>query len=339
MSMSRRFAPTSVPADCDCGCGGTGDVVDRDELIGYLESHTTDEDLVAMELSLEAQADGDAVGALDHYRRSLHVPGLPSELMLETLALLGPAAPPWAIGRWILHQAWTRMLLDHDRRVDRAVHVIMSTCYDVEGMTADDVLRLGTLKISSDRAAIDTGLVHLGGLADYIGTHVSSTLLRRAPDLDAWVSAPTRPYRFESRDGFTVTVRDIVDDEPRDVYDIGSLDGSVVGEHVLGRVAPDGGGGHVFVDRPVRIDAETAASVAADALPNLYNLCEAWVLHVGVAIAAGRLHEGASRCESHVLSDRPMVAGSPRVLHPGLVGLVRWTPVDLELRPISWRPQ
>jgi hypothetical protein len=328
MSMSRRYAPTSAPADCDCGCGGTGGVVDADELVDYLESHTTDEDLVAMELSLEAQADGDAASALDHYRSALHVPGLPSEAMLETLALLGPAAPPWAIGRWIMHQAWTRLLLDRDRRVDRALRVIMSTCYDVEGMTVDDVLRLGTLRVSSDRAAIDTALFHLHGLADYIDEHATPALLERAPDLQAWVDAPMRPYRFESRAGLMVTVRDLVDDRPRDVYDIGSLDGSVVDDHVLGRVAPDGGGGHVFVDRPVRIDAETAAVIAGDVSPEPFTLCEAWVLHVGEAIAAGRLPEGAGRCESHPLSDHWVVAGSPRVVHPGLVGLVRWTPVD-----------
>lgn len=335
MSMSRRYGQPSAPPHCDCGCGGTGDVVGPDELVDYLESHTTDDDLVAMDLSLEAQADGDAASALDHYRSALHVPGLPTEAMLQTLALLGPATPPWAIGRWILHQAWTRMLLDRDRRVDRAVRVTMSTCYVVEDMTVDDVLRLGTLHVSSDRLAVDTGLFHLGGLADYIGEHVSPTLLRRAPDLDAWISAPMRPYRFESRVGLIATVRDIVDGDPREVYDIGSLDGSAVGDHVLGRLAPDGGGGHIFIDRPVRVDAETAALVAVDTSPDLFTLCETWVLQIGEAIAAGRLSDGVGRCESHPLSDHRVVPGAPRALHPGLVGLVRWTPVEQTPRAIS----
>ena len=339
MRTPRRNAPTPAPPDCDCGCGGFGEVVDPEDVLEFLESRTTDDDLAALERSLDAQADGDAAAALDHYRSSLHVPGLPSETMLQTLALLGPKAPPWSIGRWILHQAWTRMLLDRDRRVDRAVRVIMSACYDVEGMTVDDVLRLGTLQVSSDRLAVDTGLFHLGGLADYIGEHVTPTLLRRAPDLDAWISAPMRPYRFESRVGPTATVRDIVDGDPREVYDIGSLDGSAVGDHVLGRVAPDGGGGHIFIDRPVRIDAQTAALIAGDTPSERFDLCEAWVLQVGAAISAGRLSEGACRCESHPLSDRPAVSGGPPVMHPGLVGLVRWKPADPAQSLISLRRQ
>jgi hypothetical protein len=90
MTTPRRHDPavstSTAPPDCSCGCNGTGEVVDRDDVIAYMESGLTDDDRDAMDASLDVQAVGDAAGALDHYRRSLHVPGLSHELMLETLA-------------------------------------------------------------------------------------------------------------------------------------------------------------------------------------------------------------------------------------------------------------
>ena len=329
MSFRRRTNQSPIPDQdlpaCDCGCGGVGEVVAREDVLDYLESHTTDADHLALEDCLEAQAAGDAAGALHHYRRSLHVPGLPHEVMLETLALLGSHAPPWAVGRWIVAQAWWRMLLDCDRRVDRAVRVTMASCYDVDGMDPDSFRRLGTLQVSSDRVAMDTGVHHLGGLASFVEDHVSDELAARAPDLAAWIAEPMKVYQFESISGAWATVRDVTDDRLRVVYDIHSLDGVAPGEHVLGRVVSDGGGREIFRARPVRIDSETAAQIVHSDQEGIDGLCEAWVLHVGQARAEGRLEDGFGRVPSHVLCDRTVTGEADPAIHPGLMRLMEWS--------------
>lgn len=316
----------TVSPDCDCGCGGKGERVAREDVVSYLESHHTDDDHDAMRDCLSREARGDAAGALQSFRRSLHVPGLPHEVMLETLELLGDAAPPWAIARWVRAQAWMRLLATGSPVVDEAVKLTLVTCFDISRMKRRALRELGTTVAASNFVAEEIGLFNRRQLSGFVKNELAPEVHRRAPDLRSWADEPLKVYRYEAAHGHWLTVRDVRLDVRRIAYDVGSLDGSSLGDHVLGRVVPDGGGGEIFDARPVPIDPETASRIADDDSEGIASV-PAWTRHVFEARVDGRLPDGFGRRESHMLSDRRVGPADRGSRFPGLVRLLKWAPL------------
>lgn len=156
---------------------------------------------------------------------------------------------------------------------------------------------------------------------------LAAELHRRAPDLRMWADEPLEVYRYEAVDGHWLVVRDVRHDVRRLAYDVGSLDGCSIGDHVLGRVVPDGGGRAIFDTRPMPIDPETAKRMTADDSGDIAWRLE-WRRHIFEARVEGRLPDGCGRCESHILSDRPVGQDDRVSGFPGLIRLLEWSQLD-----------
>lgn len=330
-------SPYAVP--CDCGCDGV--VVRPDDLAEFLDEMCTDDDVRAMRDCRDAQLLGDAGLALDHHHTGLYVPDLPQEVMLRTLELIEPSAPPWAIGRWILWQAWTSMLLEADPRTAEASAIAFVACIDPDDDLDDPVVaRRAQLRASSTMMAVDTGLFHLGGLVDHLDlveTHGGGELLDRVPELDAWAASSVRAYRHVGARGAWRRVVDLRDDTLHEVYDIGSLDGVPVGGHVVGRIVPDGGGGEIFALRPLATDQVTAEAIAADRTRVDRALPPSWTTRLFEVRDHGRLVAAVDPA-SPVLSDQLVDRTAPPVAYPGLVRLLCWSTDRKDARPVPrWR--
>lgn len=259
------------------------------ELIAYLDAHRTDEDERWMRRCLEAEARGDAEAALDCYRRGVHVDGAPKQAELAHLAAVGADAPTWLVGRWAARQAYERMIVDQDPRLDDAVRAVLATTHelpdDLTEMSDRAWYELGTTAVATDWLVRELALYEAGGLRDFLDLHAEPPLLARAGPLQRWPDAPLQVYRYGSLQAAVLCVTDVGTDESWDVMHLGCAAGVDPEAFVLGRLVPvDAEPGLMFERRPLALDEQTARQLA----PELPDEPLGWLCVLNLAIEDGR---------------------------------------------------
>ncbi|WP_323792210.1 hypothetical protein [Nocardioides sp.] len=224
-----------------------------------------------------AESRGDAVGALKAVeRRPLAPDGTPfwrpSRIVrLGQLLYLGPAAPRWAISRWILAQA-LQHLSQTDRgraartRTRRAVRIVT----DLHGRTPlpepghkevddDEWTRI----VDHDWVYRQVHLFELGGLDAFLADGASADLVAGADRVHEWVNAPMGGFTYLGASGATLLWLDQASLATVETPNVGSAFHLLPGSTAIGRLVP-AGGGVMFESAPLEVPRALACAVAAD---------------------------------------------------------------------------
>lgn len=171
------------------------------------------------------------------------------------------------LARWVANQAYGRLLMDEDPRVNDAVLHTIATCYadiDLERPLGLSLREFGTKIAASDWVADQLVTYDFGGLVDFLDRHVSGGLLARCGPVREWAATPMGGYRLSHGEGGMLEVVDLADGNRTTALDIGALfergEGTYVGRLVPIDVEP----GRMFESRPLEVDEETARAVALD---------------------------------------------------------------------------
>ena len=253
-------------------------------------SMLTDEDRREMELSMRAEADGDAQRALAHYYASPRVVGVPLPHHLHEIIDLGIEAPGWVWSRWVSGQAYRWMLVEEDKRVDDAVLQELVVGYpdvDLERPLGLDIGEFCTRLAASDWVCEELATYEYGGLLDFLDLRAGAFLERRADRIREWASAPMGGYRLDGVRRDRIEITELGSGTQLEALNIGALAEREDGSCVVGRLVPIGvAPGWMFSRRPLTVPEETARAVSGlvdEESP------DAWVCALGDARREGTL--------------------------------------------------
>lgn len=288
-----------------------------------LEHLLTERDLEEIRAETDAEARGDARAAWEHHMAGLVVEESLRRHQLRELADLGAAAPGWMFSRWCLDQAYRWMLFTEDPRADEMVRLVLAATHadHLDTVVGDPgaLKEYGTLVAASDWLVQQLCVYSAGGLRDFLDLRAQPELLARADRISEWAAAPMRVHRLEEMRGSVLVVRDLVDDESRELLNLGAFNEGYLGDHVLGRLVPISAPPHLMFDsRPVSLDAPTANHAAAA----IRRGGDAdWLDALMVARDEGRLERGFSCRQTTLYSTDlvadPAAAEDARVERPG----------------------
>ncbi len=221
----------------------------------------------AMMMADEAEARGDAVGALDVMEAFAVGPDGKDfwrpwriEYLLQ-IATLAPILPPWVASRWVCNQAM-QCLHDGNRdRQGRALDLAVALRGGRERLPGRNEADAHGQVVDQDWVYRQLFLYELGGLEFFARRVASSTLLAAADPVLDWARAPMGGYRFVGSTPATVTWRDLATGQARVTPNIGSAVFVLPGEHVIGRLVPTQGG-ELFETQPLLVPEPVAGSVA-----------------------------------------------------------------------------
>ena len=224
-----------------------------------------------------AEGRGDAAAARKAVQRRPFAPDgttfwRPSRITrLGQLVHLGPAAPRWAISRWILAQA-----LHHQSQADRgraartrtrrAVRIVT----DLRGRTplpepehgeADDHewVRI----VEHDWVYRQVHLFELGGLDAFLADGASADLVAGADRVHEWAHAPMGGFTYLGSGGATLLWLEHASLATVTTPNIGSAFHLLPGSTAIGRLVP-AGEGVMFESAPLEVPRALARAVAAD---------------------------------------------------------------------------
>lgn len=221
----------------------------------------------AMMLADEAEARGDALGALDVMEAFSVGPDgqdfgrLSRAHYLFQIALLGPILPPWVISRWICNQALQCLDESSRDRMRRAVAVTVEVCGASDRPSREDEAGTHMRIVDQDWAYRQLFLYELGGLEFFVRRIAGSELLAKSDSINEWSRAPMGGYELVHEGTATATWRDLASGEHQMIADIGSGVFVAPGEHVIGRLVPTDGG-PMFESRPLIVPQRLASAVA-----------------------------------------------------------------------------
>jgi len=198
------------------------------------------------------------------FRRSRH------GALLEQLAAAKAEVTPWVMVRWIVYQAIRceergsyagRRLRGATRDAVESFHGDLLDAAYAEGGDPVKVVAevMGESWVCHQLAAHDYGV-----LAAFLDEFVAGELAEHAELARSWVGAPMGGYRIEGPgSACTVALRDLSDDEPVEVLDLGAACLVGTGDTVIGRLVPTGATPTLMFDiAPLPIDEPTATEVA-----------------------------------------------------------------------------
>jgi hypothetical protein len=230
-------------------------------------SMLTDEDRREMELSMRAEADGDAQRALAHYYASPRVVGVPHPHHLHEIVDLGSEAPGWVWSRWITGQAYRWMLVEQDQRVNDAVFQEIVVGYpdvDPDRPLGLDVGEFCTRLAASDWVCEELATYEYGGLLDFLDLKAGAFLERRADRIREWASTLMGGYRLDGVRRDRIELTELGSGTQLEALNIGALAEREDGSCVVGRLVPIGvAPGWMFESRPLTVPESTARAVSA----------------------------------------------------------------------------
>jgi hypothetical protein len=232
-----------------------------------LEEILTEEDHREFALCLDAEAEGDAVAALQHFLATPHIVGSLHLHHLRELVHWGTEAPGWAYSRWAREQAYRWMLQTEDPRIDDVLALTAAAAYgdlDPERPMGWEPVEFFNRLAGSDWVCEQLALYECGGLADFIDARAGEGLLARTDRIEEWHPAAMRGYTIDDLEGDRLQVTEPATQEQLELLNIGALSDRDRGVPVLGRVVPIAvEPGLMFDVRPVEVDLETAREASA----------------------------------------------------------------------------
>lgn len=270
-----------------------------------------------LESSQAAERAGDAATALEYhqgipmFQRSGHV------VLLKQLADLAEEMTPWLWARWAAYQC-TR---SEDPGTDGgdisraalgyAIEMFHGDDMDEAYRTGGDPMQVAARTAGEDWAYHQICTYELGGLECFLDTTATGLLARECTLARSWLDARVGGYRVESSSPGRLVVRDLAEDRPVELLDLGAR--AHADEHgwVIGRLVPSGTSPTLMFDtRPLPVDRQTAIEASTG------DRRGAWVTALVAAIADDRVDGAVLRSE-----DRELVTDVP-----GLALLGRGTP-------------
>ena len=257
--------------------------------------------------SLAAERAGDAATALEYHQgvpmftRSRH------RVLLTQLAGLADEMTPWLWARWAAYQC-TRVedhgttnaevqgfALDYTVRMFHADE--MQATYDEGG----DPIPFLARTLGDDWAFHQICTYELDALSLFLDTLATGRLAEECALAREWADCAMGAYRIESGEPGELVVRDLADDEPLTLLDLGARVHAPPGALVIGRLVPSGTTPDLMFDtRPLPVDAQTAREVAEG------EAAETWISALERALADGRVDRAVLQSE-----DRGLVTDVP----------------------------
>lgn len=225
--------------------------------------------LQVMQAVLQAEARGDAAGALelisarpcDTEGRIFWNPHRISRL--AQITQLGTLLPGWATSRWIVEQS----LIQMDPTLRPAHEEAMRIAIELRGgpaaLSGVDALDAQVKVMDHDWVFKQLVVYEYGGLARFLHAWASPDLVAGADDIDAWVTAPVRALRLESREPSVLRWTDLTTDQELVVPNLGAAVLELPGEHALARVVPTAEG-PMFDGVPLGVTEGSARRAAND---------------------------------------------------------------------------
>lgn len=272
--------------------GNGRDVIELDSrtFTKDFQAMLTDQDRREMELSMLAEADGDAARARDHYYASPTFEGVPHPHHLQEIIDLGEEAPGWVWSRWVSSQAYRWMLVQEDQRVTSAVLQATTVGYPDVDLERPFGLAIGefcTRLAASDWVCDQLATYEYGGLLDFLDLRAGAFLERRADRIREWALAPMGGYRLDDVRGDRIQLVDLGSGDRLEALNIGASAERDDEMCVVGRLVPIGvGPGWMFDRRPLTVPEKSAYEVS---LLVTEDEPAAWVCALGDARSAGTL--------------------------------------------------
>lgn len=216
----------------------------------------------------EAEARGDAAGAL----RALDESESHSDPLhrddLVAVADAGADAPAWLVDRWVARQVhrWARLV--GGWRWDTAMTLGLGTTWWLASNAEPAALPPAYHAILGDDWVTRELAVHrTAGLGDFVRRMATPELLARTGTVRAWSSFAIQPYRLGDHGDGQLEVTPPAGGRTLAVVDRGTGSTYGAGAHVLGRLVPARGGPPGFETLPLLIDERTAEHVVAAGPP------------------------------------------------------------------------
>lgn len=227
-------------------------------------------DHAAMAACADAEARGDLDEAIHHYESIPQFDEALHGYRLRQLAALGSQAPGWMWSRWMTLQVRRPLWSDAPRGTDpdpdlaRTAEIAYPNGVPTERMDGMSMpVFLATL-LERDWVHRQLVVYESGRLDRFVRERAGGLLLARADHPLEWASAPMGGYRLDGDDNGVLQVTDLATGVQREILDLGLAFQHWPGRHFLGRLVPTvSGPGAMFEWRPLPVDAETAALVAA----------------------------------------------------------------------------
>ena len=227
-------------------------------------------DWASIRAAADAELSGDPAAALRYYERVDSFHDSPHHRRLRQLADLGDQAPGWLWSRWMTVQArrplWTGSASgERCSELETALRVAYPHGIDTRRM--EDMSLPVFVASLHERDWVTRQLIvyEAGGLRHLVEQRASPRLLEGADQPAAWASAPMGGYRLDSDDQEHLRMTDLSSGASVEILDLGLAEEHAPGAHLLGRLVPTATApGRMFEWRPLPVDEQTAARVAAD---------------------------------------------------------------------------
>ncbi|GAA2147081.1 hypothetical protein GCM10009844_23950 [Nocardioides koreensis] len=277
-----------------------------------------------VESATAAERSGDAETALEYhqgvpmFRRSAH------RVVLTQLADLSDEMTPWLWARWAAYQCTrvedpdtlgkvtSQLALDYTVRVFHTDE--LARAWEV----GDDPVKLLATTAGEDWAYHQTCTFELLGLELFLNSMADARLAEGCALAREWVGATMSGYRVESVIPGRLVVRDLGEDRPVEVLDLGAgLLG--VGGRLIGRLVPSGTTPALMFDtRPLPVDEQTAVAAATG------DRRSAWIAALEQAFAEERLERSMLRsADRELVTDVPSLSLLERGTSPAALASTR----------------
>jgi len=221
----------------------------------------------AMVMADEAEARGDAIGALDVMNAFMIGPDgkefwrVWRMKYLLQIANLGEILPPWATSRWICNQALQCLHEGNRDRIRRAFDAAVELRGKIDPPAVGDAADVHAWVADRSWVYRQLFLFELGGLEFFVRRIASSTLLADADSIDMWPGTPMGAYELVESGPAVVTWLDLASNTLHMDANIGSAVFVGPGEHAIGRLVPIEGG-VMFECQPLSVPKQVAYAVA-----------------------------------------------------------------------------
>ena len=215
-----------------------------------------------MRAACRAFDEGDVARALRRLRRVPLVggPGWADEW--QELLDAGPDAPGWLWCRAVMRQAYRFVWFDDRELVSWEVAQVLAGTYPDAG-DEHATARMVAQAVGMDELVRDSVLFDRGGLARYLTTRASESLLARMPLVGSWTSAARSVFQIGDVTDDRLTVTDLATRRQHTLLHLGAAVGLEPHACVVGRLAPSGvEPEEMFVSRPLHVDESTAVELA-----------------------------------------------------------------------------
>lgn len=258
--------------------------------------------LAFVDSSNAAERAGDAESALEchqgipMFRRSAHC------ATLGQLAGLAQEMTPWLWARWAAYQCTraedpgSKSSVVTERALDYTIRMFhqdaMARTYDEGGDPIPVVARV----VGEDWVYHQVCAYELGGLECFLDTMATGRLAAESGLARRWVGARVGGYRIESASPGRLVVRDLAENRPRELLDLGARLHTDAEGWLIGRVVPSGTSPALMFDtRPLGVDRRTASDASTG------DRRGAWVTALDRAIRDGRIDPAILQSEDREL--------------------------------------